>query len=421
MKNASNTIEDLLEILAGLKDQAKIEIDSSDVTITHSIARQVFKGVALTDRQHVLMKEKLLAYREQFTALDYDFDRALDCLRMPLREIDRSRWIKITDSLGTNTVYESSSAPFIAVRFVFNKKLIGRLDSLNLKIKEKHYDKQEKIRYYELTEYNLFHIVETLKDSNFEISDEAERLYNEIKEMNDNKKNYVPGIYGFKLENLSDKAVDYMISSIGEPSVETLSLYNDRRFVYGLEHFDEQDLYQSMADLLPLTKKLIQRESTSVFVHKDRYSLSNIIESLIELQRFPLLILLQSNTAADDIVQLHSLFKNIIPDEEQTVLFRLENSNIEGAQFNEYVKKNNLNNLVDNNTKIVYINTNKLPKPLLKSDWVPHTSLHMGSFNALSTNKISPYLAQSDLQIYYDAEMSPYFKHGFNKNKVHII
>ena len=58
MKNVANTIEDLLEILAGLQGQGQIQIDPNDATIMHSVARQTFKGTALTDRQYNLMKEK---------------------------------------------------------------------------------------------------------------------------------------------------------------------------------------------------------------------------------------------------------------------------------------------------------------------------------------------------------------------------
>ena len=42
------------------------------------------------------------------------------------------------------------------------------------------------------------------------------------------------------------------------------------------------------------------------------------------------------------------------------VLFRLDGENNE---FNQYVKDKKINNKVANNTKIVYISTNKLPKP----------------------------------------------------------
>ena len=52
------TIEDCLELLTGLKSQATFQIESSDVNFLQSIARQVFKGTALTDRQYDAVKEK---------------------------------------------------------------------------------------------------------------------------------------------------------------------------------------------------------------------------------------------------------------------------------------------------------------------------------------------------------------------------
>jgi hypothetical protein len=105
MKNVANTLEDLLEILAGLQGQAKIQIESSDHNLLFSMARQVFKGTGLTDRQYELAKEKLLKYKEQFTALDYNFDMSLEKLRLPLRQLDRSRWMKIVDHNRSNSFY----------------------------------------------------------------------------------------------------------------------------------------------------------------------------------------------------------------------------------------------------------------------------------------------------------------------------
>ena len=43
----------------------------------------------------------------------------------------------------------------------------------------------------------------------------------------------------------------------------------------------------------------------------------------------------------------------------------------EAMQFNQYVKSQGLNNIVDKNTKIVYISNNKIPKPLMKSGFRP--------------------------------------------------
>ena len=65
------TIEDCLELLAGFrKESDSLKLEKNDYTIMHSIAKQVFKGTALTDRQYALMKTKLIPYSDQFNNLD---------------------------------------------------------------------------------------------------------------------------------------------------------------------------------------------------------------------------------------------------------------------------------------------------------------------------------------------------------------
>ena len=55
-----------------------------------------------------------------------------------------------------------------------------------------------------------------------------------------------------------------------------------------------------------------------------------------------------------------------------SVCFRLQNVWIPEEDkkitdpFNQYITEQELNNSVDKSTKVVYINNNKLPKPLLK-------------------------------------------------------
>ena len=63
-----DTIEDCLEILAGFRKESDgFSLMKEDYTIMHSIARQTFRGTALTDRQFALMQTKLLSYQDQYT------------------------------------------------------------------------------------------------------------------------------------------------------------------------------------------------------------------------------------------------------------------------------------------------------------------------------------------------------------------
>ena len=100
-------------------------------------------------------------------------------------------------------------------------------------------------------------------------------------------------------------------------------------------------------------------------------------------------------------MQFHNLTKNIIPTEEISVLFRKENRK-EGRHFNDYVKTQKINNKLDINTKIVYINNKKIPKDLLKEVWEPECVISLGSVRHY--NKIDKLIHQYDLTIHYDRE-----------------
>ena len=115
------SIEDCLELLVGLQDDPNNEfkVNEVDGTILSSIGRQVCRGVPLTDRQLEVVKNKLsTTYRLQFKNYK-EFDKCLGILRMPLREIDRSHYVK---------VIKEKDESLIAIRFPFSKKLISAIE-----------------------------------------------------------------------------------------------------------------------------------------------------------------------------------------------------------------------------------------------------------------------------------------------------
>ena len=223
--------------------------------------------------------------------------------------------------------------------------------------------------------------------------------------MKNNKQDYIPGIYGMELKNLHSKSLEYAISSIGAPTAENLCQFYDQKDRFGLHHFDEEDLYESAKQLTPLSKKIINRNLSQVLVNSTQYTINNLAEVILELYRFPLLIVLNEKFCYDELIQFHRAFNGIIPNESCSVLFRLDN-NTDGTEFNQYIRANNLNNKVDNNTKIVYISNNKVPKPLLTSDWAPVTAITTSS-NRSHGAKTEAYIEMLDLVMHYDSDVSP--------------
>jgi len=404
------TVEDCIEILAGMQERnGEFKLERSDYNLVTSLARQTFKGIGYTDRQHQLAQEKVLHYRQQFEDNGYDIDLALCELRIELRKIDRSRWVKIIESdAAVRPLTPTDDGQWIAVRFIFQKKLIANIDRLKRSIGEGTYDKENKVHYFPLNEKTVYEIVSNFnEENNFEVDEELKNYYEKLVDMENNKKNYLPGIYGLKLRNLHEKSLDYAVSSIGEPDIDNLCHFYDQKEKFGLYHFDEEDLEISLNSLSPIAKKVAIRKKKQVLLSSKEHNVNTLAEIVLELYRFPLLVVLNEKNCYNEIVQIHKAFSGIILDESCSVLFRLDN-NEEGTGFNQYIKRNNLNNKVDKDTKIVYISSNKIPKPLLQSEWFPSAAITTFSGRNYGGTKVDDYLDEVDLIIHYDDEVSPW-------------
>ena len=119
------TAESCIEILSGTHPTHSFTgqgTQNNDKSLLLSLSKQTYKGTPYTDRQYSLAKEKINLYRHILKDAGVDVDIAINNLRFPLRQIDRSRWISIK---------EKDNANYIAVRFSFNKKLISVIESSN--------------------------------------------------------------------------------------------------------------------------------------------------------------------------------------------------------------------------------------------------------------------------------------------------
>jgi hypothetical protein len=189
-----------------------------------------FRGTAYTDRQCELAKQKIMYYKSQYEDNGYNINIAIEELRMPLRDVDRSRWIKIVSSPDNLLEREQSEGPWIAVRFIFQKKLIGSIDTIKRKLGDGIYDKENKIHYFPFTEKTVYELISVFNESNkFEVEQQLKDYYGKLVHMKNNKENYLPGIYSLKLKNLHEKNFNYALSSIGEPDIHNLCQYYDQK------------------------------------------------------------------------------------------------------------------------------------------------------------------------------------------------
>jgi hypothetical protein len=393
MNNETLYLEDLILCLAGQKklhpDSDFPELDRSDYNLIYSLAKQVSNNTGFTDRQLELAKRKVDDYSSYFNFLA-EVDTIKNNVNLPIREIDRSRWIKI--------VYRDES-PSIAVRFTFQKKLISAIEDIRKEIQDKNeYDKVNKVHYFDYSERNLFTIVEAFKQNNFELSEEVQTIYNKLLAFC--KEDYVPGIYNNEVKNLHPNGLELLEDELGKLDSDNILLYKDRSFKYGIS------VDNTCANTL--AEKIAHRTEPSINIDETTYPIDKTLLALEELYRYPVLMMLPQTNCHNMLVDVHEFARNLISPEDTSVVFRLDNSG-EGAYFNDYIKKQGINNKVDTNTKLVYTLDNKVPKPLLNSGWNPRAIIVLGTSGFLGTRKVLDCYSGNDLVIYYGNSYSPGF------------
>jgi|TARA_B100001094_G_scaffold224241_1_gene218456 hypothetical protein len=405
-------IEDCLELMCGLLIEEEftpaIEIAEKDKKLLLSIAQSTFRAKALSDRQYAVVKKILTnGYQKDFLDRNIDLPSSINNIRRPLRKIDRSEYIAIEnyqDNLsGAGYQAFSDTGKCLVVRFPFNmkySKLITEIKKFIL-FPSEGYKSDNYKHIFPYNETIVYKTIDLFKGHIKDIQSELLDIYNQIDGYRNAPEKHIPGIYGLQIKNTPEFIAQSVVDKIGDPTLENLFLYHDKRDQIGLVHFDKEDLTSSTQNLKPLTKKILSRNHSFIQINKKQHPINEVLETLLELQRFPLLVILDDKEPLDQLVQFHNLTKNIIPIEKISVMFRKENRK-EGRHFNDYVKSQNLNNKLDINTKIVYINNKKIPKDLLKEVWEPECVISLGSVRHY--NKIDKLIHQYDLTIHYDKE-----------------
>lgn len=383
-------IEDILHLLVDT-----IGVAESDKAILSSISKQCKKGVALTDRQYHLVMNKLQNYIVQLAEHNCTWSNDLST-RLPLREIDRSKTIQIVshgEMLGNDKVYESYKQNWlwIKVRFPFSKKLIAKLDSVKPNNKDYYHVKGSNEHYFRLNGQTVVNLLDSFKSSNFEIDDNVIDYYYKSKLILENSDQYISHYVDSNFYNTNNDVVEHLNSYNNELIVA------DRRIRHGYKT-NLVNKNNTLAETIAF------RISQNVKVDPDQYSLWNIVDALRQLDRFPIVVQIDAADSFEQVQAFHSVF-NFVDTDLQSVLFRVDNDDTKNSQLNQYIKDNNLNNWVDNTTKIVYIKKNQLPKVLLSTDFMPITSISITSHR--SNQHVDTYCKfHCDLILHHDVENS---------------
>jgi hypothetical protein len=360
-----------------------VKIETPARSILESICQQTQKDIALTDRQYALVVEKLKPFESELDDVLIEHIPT----RMPLRSIDRQKYIKIVDHQETAARREifKQDCKWIKVRFPFAKKDIVKIQSLNISSKEYYHVRGSHEHFYKLTPTNAFKVVEALKLRNFEIDNVLIEYVSKVKDILTAELKY----------NSSFENVTKRMDVAEQEYIHSLTPLQqvDRSIRYGYSI--------NKGDAFNLTEMIAYRTDAAVPADPAMWSINDIASSINTLDRFPLIVTVDEDDCYRQLTEIHQAFLPYVNDELQSVMFRVDSNDIQNHQLNAYVKNQKLNNWVDNRTKIVYIKKNKLPKPLLSSSFLPICCLSKSSIR--SHNNVKSYVEiNCDCIIYND-------------------
>jgi hypothetical protein len=241
-----------------------------------------------------------------------------------------------------------------------------------------------------LTEKNIILLVDLLSPFQFEIDEEIVN-YSAIikswdrKEVEDR----------FDITNISNQ--NFHKSITGELGIETSLdhlVIKDRSFRYQYIFNNTETKPSTLAG------DLAYRDTSKVWVDSAVHSLQQVISSLIELRRTPILVVFPNwdvDTVYKNMLVLDTALKENKVNNNVGVYFRMDNQGV-GKEFNQLISNNKYNMQLDDDTVIVGIQASKIPKFLLKNKWNPMSVIVL---DTIRNNKSMVYANCCDLIISY--------------------
>ena len=294
--------------------------------------------------------------------------------KYPFRAIDSARRIFLLDKIKIhNTTFDF---PLIAVKFPFDHNLNKLLDKIPGR---KTYSVDHRCHCYKLNEENIRTIMVLFKDKDFIIESQITDWYEEINNIIQHPTEYVPSVIidssQVKVINCNQQTNDYF------NNYKTGKIIEDLFLAKTMNLFFPGKIIESLIDMsaLEMSKKLIAHGSHAVSVTD--YSREETATMINDLNAFPVLMLIDEKE--NELKNWVMAFNNSgIENSSMSVLFRSDKD----IEFNDFVKNEQLNNLVEDNTKVVFVKQ-KMPKILYKINFTPKIVISSSSFFAHYTSQ----------------------------------
>ena len=261
-----------------------------------------------------------------------------------------------------------------------------------------------KLYYAPLSEHNIMSIVHILRPLHFDIADNIMDYYYAIQTW---VKDDVAA--QFSIENNTEMQ-QLLSADLGPLTDINPHILADRRirYQYTVPNYQPDDVW---LPTVTLTSLIASRPSADIWIDSKLYSVTNLIDSLIELERLPLMLVFNVSSSIShhgslELFQKALSLRNIT---EVGIYFRSDNKQ-KGRLFNQLIASSEYNKYLDDTIKVAGVDGNNLPKFFLTSSWKPMSVISLNS--ALGYNKPSVYANSCDLRITY-SQTQPILKRRY--------
>lgn len=375
-----NTLDSLIPIISTNIRQIEHNLPKKDKKILLSLSKQLTTGNFLTENQANLFIKIL---KENLSVMKTVTPDVEDRIEAKLWS-KKFRVIKTIRKIYPSTEYTGH----FVVEFNFNSRLKEKIQKIFQSI---NYSFIRSSKYYiPLTEEAIFSIISAFKNDGFDIDEKILEFFHEIEKI---KKFNINDFDIFNLKNQNYKK--FVEDDIGSISSENLILLNDRKFRYQYQIFQKNQESS-------LTAKIAYREKKDIFVHSENVSLEDVLNSLVQLKRLPVLFVFDGHHNKKDKKSLEMLkisLKKLDITGDVGIYFRYDKGD-DTENFNNEIAQLEYNKNLSTRTVVAGISNNKLPKFMINLRWKPQTIISFT--NNFKSNKSAVYFNDVDLVIYYN-------------------
>lgn len=359
----------------------EVKISSRDFRILKSLAKSILSSSYITENQSRLLIKIIRENIEQIKEINPDIEFLIE---HPVW----SKSFRIADTTKKLYIKTVDDEQLICIEFAFSNFLRKQLINIGETLDNfRQSTSTNKIYYVDLTEKNIVGLVEKLSPLKFEINDTLRHYYNVIKSWS--KQDIIDQ---YKLNTIADSNFKEKLSlDLGLDTPLTEDIIADRSIRY-------QYFVTKKDNPISLTEIISHRNTRHIWVNDQDYQLDEVITSLIELKRLPILFVFDLANCYNQLLAVHKALTMCDITTGIGIYFRV-NNNAACGQFNTFISEQQYNAHLDENINVVGIPNGKVPKFFIKDRWQPMSVISLE--NSLRNNKTSVFLNCCDLIINY--------------------